>query len=451
MDDLTNTTSLFKEEYKTWFSDLAPEEKQRMVDEALRRRDEQQDFMKELAQDNAKLKEEIDKLLFTPLHALYSEDIPQARWIVDSLIPKNGITVLSAPAGYYKTWLLLEMALKCAKFNATDDSSVAAKAATQSATQSAVEPVTEPATEVVLPSVVDSATDSVSDSKVFNHFQATSTGVLIVNEEVWKGILQDRLKLLIPKEDTIQLNGYNVHFLNQTGFKLREDHINHLIMRCKMLNIDLVMFDSLVRIHNQDENSSTEMKKVFEYLTAFTKEGISVLFTHHHRKSSQFKGLSQNNPGEVMRGSSDISAMVDSHIMVDKKNGNSDLLIISNPKQRLREVLKDFKVFIHKENDYVSFIYGGEYTETDEKQAKKKEWTEPIYEFIKANGVTSIVDVINMFQDKVGNRLARQIVMQLEEERRIVEETRKPKTFVVAEENFGGFQGELLGDITTQN
>ena len=60
MDDLTNTTSLFKEEYKTWFSDLAPEEKQRMVDEALRRRDEQQDFMKELAQDNAKLKEEID-------------------------------------------------------------------------------------------------------------------------------------------------------------------------------------------------------------------------------------------------------------------------------------------------------------------------------------------------------------------------------------------------------
>ena len=71
----------------------------------------------------------------------------------------------------------------------------------------------------------------------------------------------------------------------------------------------MIIFDSLRRFHDRDENSATQMSKVLRWLRRLARRGATVVVIHHQDKSKTFN----------YRGSSDILAGVDVALALSKE------------------------------------------------------------------------------------------------------------------------------------
>ena len=95
------------------------------------------------------------------------------------------------------------------------------------------------------------------------------------------------------------------------------------------------------------------MAQVFDNFLSLRKNGVSILFTHHHRKP----GVQQSrDAGHSLRGSSDILASLDSHLMVDPNKEGTKLRITQN-KMRVAEKLEPFEITIVKSDGRLQFEY----------------------------------------------------------------------------------------------
>jgi len=73
---------------------------------------------------------------------------------------------------------------------------------------------------------------------------------------------------------------------------------------------DLLLLDPLVRLHRQDENSSTDMSALLGFLRRLQRKlATAVILVHHARKNG-----SVGQPGQSLRGSSDLHAFGDSNL-----------------------------------------------------------------------------------------------------------------------------------------
>lgn len=275
------------------------------------------------------------------MNEILSHDFGDVEWVVESLIPKHGMTVISGNPGEFKTWLTILMAI-CITHN----------------------------------------------TAVFGKFKTSQGSVLIVDEEDHMRLVQERLRLLGARsEDTI-------YYLSQSGFKVDSDEARKaLIQLVREKEIKLVIFDSLVRIHQQDENDAKGMSKVFLCASEIVKAGASILLTHHHRKQV---GFGPSNVGQSMRGSSDILASVDCHITVEKKR-DEDRLIIRQSKLRQDVALKPFELCIIRSGTApTGFEYAGEF---DDKKMKVEEAVEAVV-VILADGPKSRTDLIEILSEE---------------------------------------------------
>ena len=230
---------------------------------------------------------------------LMSQKFPEQEYLVDRIIPEASITILSGTAGSFKTYTLLQLA-KCVA----------------------------------------------SGSSLFGQFPTQRSAVLIIDEENGDRLLQKRLRQLETPNDL------PIFFTKKPGFRLDPASASMMLMHCQQENVKLVIIDSLIRIHDADENSAREMSKVFEYLRIFTKNGIAVLVTQHHRKQGQHS----SGGASEMRGSSDILAAVDAHVGVTRKKL---YLTFNQTKQRYAMELEPFQVKVSAtENDF-TFEYLG--------------------------------------------------------------------------------------------
>jgi len=239
---------------------------------------------------------------------LINKNYPESIWVIDSLIPEGCLTVLAGYPSSYKTWLLLDMAIK------------------------------------------------ISKGEIFlEHFKTKRSKVLLIDEESGGKILQQRIKKMTNEENL------DIEIMTLQSFKLEDT--DKIIGICLEKNIQTVMIDSLIRIHSGDENSSSSMAKVFESFKKFKQENITLIFCHHNRKS----GEKSPNPSEDMRGSSEIMAFVDNGISV-RKNGKNNEIIVSPFKSRLDKEAPSFKLEILEEGLF-QFQYQGE---IEEKERKNK-------------------------------------------------------------------------------
>lgn len=276
------------------------------------------------------------KLLPLALRDLMKKEFSGTRWMIEKLIPEESLTCVSGDPSSFKTWLILDIALKVA-----------------------------------------------SGELFLRKFKTTEVGVLLIDEENGERLLCERIKTLGCSN-----NNLPIHFLPYSGFKLSEETVEELIIFCVDRKIKLIIFDSLVRIHNADENSAGEMAGVLGLLKNFSKSGISVIFTHHNRK----KGFSKNKASQEMRGSSDILASVNCHLAVSKKD---DCLEVEQTKLRDAEEIKPFSISIIKKDGKLFFEYIGEIESSyTTKPNRKKE----VEEFI-----ISILDESDrpMFQQEI--------------------------------------------------
>lgn len=238
---------------------------------------------------------------------------------------------------------------------------------------------------------------------ILDKFATNKSNVMIVNEEDSERLVQDRMRLLkITKEEL------PIYYRISYGSKLTEKFVESLIDEAKKNNISVIMFDSLRALHDSDENDSSEMQQILDLLKKISREGITVIFTHHHRKKSH---QTKNDDAEASRGSSAINAAISGHISLEEKEtDDGKVILVRHLKSKAGEKLEPFEIGIETSADLVSFFYRGEH------KAKAQALTEArstlIYELesktylmgrkdfveLKFGGATSIKDATNALE-----------------------------------------------------
>ncbi len=270
---------------------------------------------------------EIEESILKPitLKDLMTKEFPKIPWIAEKLIPMKSIVAISGIPSAYKTWLILDLAIKIAK-----------------------------------------------GEILFDKFITNKTGVLLVDEETGEQWIKERI---------IKLGADNeipIYLLSKTGFKLTDASVKDLINFCNNFQVGIVIFDSLLRIHTaRDENDAVQMAKVISLFQKINNADITVIFTHHHRKQGI---LRSSSPSQDMRGSSDILAAVDCHLAVERKE---DYVIINQTKLRQSEEVKPFRLDVVNEENEFHFNYWGE---IEEEATKKTDIKKAIKEILEKTG-----------------------------------------------------------------
>jgi hypothetical protein len=328
--------------------------------------------------EKIKKEKQREKELFSAITSLkdfLEKKLPPSKWVVDGVIPE-GMTILSSAPGQFKTYLLLALAKQIS-----------------------------------------------NGELAFGHFGLQKRNVLFINEEMGERAMQDRIK---------SINGEfgEFYMTNLAGIKL--DDVSILLKICKEREITLVIFDSLTRIHRLKENDADDVKKIFEAVVVLLKENISVIMTHHHRKTPMFGA---KNGSEEMRGSIDILAQLDCHLAIDAVAIDKTYIVLKQLKIRIAESLPDFRVDI-KKNDTgeISFIYKGNFSKADEVNIKVAKSSEVILKIIEENPGFTKDDIKGKVGGQIGQMAVNACLLDLEKKNIIFSKTQKPKTYFIKEE-----------------
>ena len=315
---------------------------------------------------------------FTPIDDFLKKELPPNKWVAENLIPE-GLTILSSAPGQFKTYMLL---------GTTEQISMA--------------------------------------EKVMGHFEAKKRGVLFINEEMGQRAIQDRMKLL-PGEYG------NFYISNLIDIEISDTDI--ILEFCKEKDITLVVFDSLTRIHNLKENDADDVKKIFKAIKVLLVANISVILTHHHRKAPMFGA---KNGSDEMRGSTDILAQVDCHLMIDSVAPDKSYLTLLQPKIRISEGLPAIKIgIIFDKDNSISFKYRGKFSKMDEMMEKIQECKEAILKVIEENPGITKDKIFVKVAGKVGQATIKSVLPELEKDGVIRSMGNKPKMYYI-NESFGG-------------
>ena len=219
----------------------------------------------------------------------------------------------------------------------------------------------------------------------------------MIDEENSARLLQQRLKMLGAE------NELPVHFLVEQNFRLDDKQITRVIKLCEDESIGLITFDSLVRIHGGNENDATQMAEVFGKIRRFSKAGITVLITHHHRKSK-----SDNNPAQDMRGSSDILAAVDCHLALTRYDNNR--LVLTQTKVRFAEEHEPVEIDVESSQNELSFRYVGTIKPSESKKAKTMSAITVLLEEHKEMNQKELMAALEEADNKVNAKTLRNIL-----------------------------------------
>jgi hypothetical protein len=288
-------------------------------------------------------------------------DLGDQDWAVDKIIPNQGITIISGAPKSFKSWISLHIAI-CIE----------------------------------------------NGLAVFGKYQATQGGVLIIDEENHLRIVKNRLTMLHMNPDSKS----DILLLNQKGFLASDlKHVCSIVNLCDSLEINVVILDSLVRIHHSDENSSRDMAELFDKIKFLCKKGKTVIVLHHERKEGIYKSSAQSR----IRGSSDISAVVDSHISVKKDPNDKTKLTIEHAQSRCDAEEDPFDVRFVVKDGFAEFQYIGK-NEMQAKKSKSSAAIEAITDLLEdlPDGIThgelvkKVMDTAN-----AGERTIRSAIKQL--------------------------------------
>lgn len=289
---------------------------------------------------------------------LMAKPFPPEPWLVEGRMPEHGITVLSGAPNQGKTWVLLSL-----------------------------------------------ATSFLTGLPLFGRLPVKQCkAVLLLDEENGERLIQNRLQLLGYQDADLAF--YMTFF---SDFRAdRPDMVDELLALCKELDVDVILVDSLVRVTSGNENDAGDMAKVSRGFRRLCANGISVVVTHHHRKSQGAEPSS--NMGLELRGSSEITAGIDSHIALTKE-GNT--LTFRQGKLRQAPVQPDFTINLKSSGGLVTLEFAGE--EMGEEFAIKSEIVRLLEEQGELNHRDLLKAAQELFPQKSSTALGRQLELLLEE------------------------------------
>ena len=217
----------------------------------------------------------------------------EIEWCVDGLIPIQSVAILGGPPGQGKSWMLLDLALAV-----------------------------------------------IAGRSWLGRFRTRQGRVLYVDEESPPGLLPHRLHKLI-KAHTQEIPQENLQFVMGQGLCLaRETSLGQLRRTIQATRPTLVIVDSLIRVHGSEENSASEMAKVFGAVKALVREfGCAVLFADHQKKP----GLGTVSQDLMLRGTTEKVAFVDTLLSLTRKDG---ALVVEHSKSRFALPVPSFVIAI---------------------------------------------------------------------------------------------------------
>lgn len=303
-------------------------------------------------------------LSLSELSALTLESPP---WAVESLFESGTVNMISAAPNQYKSWIALHIAVCLA-----------------------------------------------SGTPVFGHFAVERQPVFVWNEEDGPRILKQRLAMLSPSPDL------PIYIYASQGIRLDEKTVVGMVEEMKERNARFLIVDSFISVHGAEENNSKEMQAVMERFKDITRDSLTVLTCHHHRKGANRE---EGNPlGEEARGSSAIVAALHSHLSCRPAVTESDasrIIRISQPKQKCAEKLAPFRVRFAIKDDMATLIYDGE-SKADTNAAKT---AEQVLAFLKGAG--RWVPTKEVVAAKVaGEKATQEALREMERDGRVTSKTR---------------------------
>lgn len=205
-------------------------------------------------------------LAVTAWPELVRDTIPEVPWQIEGILPERGLGSLTADTGVGKTWLLADLALSVA-----------------------------------------------AGELVWGQFALRRPGpVLYLDEESGAAELSRRFSKLAHGRGLAE-RGLPVFALSYASLKVDDPQgLDALLRLVREHRPAVVILDSLIRFHSQDENSNSGMARVTAALRRLTQEGPAVLSAHHPRKLG---GIGISNASiERGRGAKEGVAGLDSYL-----------------------------------------------------------------------------------------------------------------------------------------
>ncbi len=244
---------------------------------------------------------------------LLTGELQPIDWVVDKLIPHEGITILGGDAGVGKSWVVHHLAITIA-----------------------------------------------AGLPFLGQFPTTYCRVTIFDAESGISLIKRRVKKLWKGMSDHHAMPHPLDVdVTTAAFRLDDKaHEQWFIDKIRADGIGLVIVDPLIHSLPQgaNENDSTAMAHFFERVRRIqAATGACFIFVHHSRKQSP---INSSNAGQMLRGSSAIRGILDSHIFIRKIE--SGKLLFEHDKSRQAETLPAFIVSIEDTSDKaIELIYHG--------------------------------------------------------------------------------------------
>lgn len=255
-------------------------------------------------------------------------------------------------------------------------------------------------------------------TKLFDKFEVEKKKVLYIDLEMDEDIIVSRYKSIVNEKEDLDFVHNQIWKIDEP---LQYDWLKNTITT---EGYDVVILDTLTNIHNKTENSADEMKLVNEELLRLIREtGVTIIFLHHNRKPQRGESRNQNSS----RGSTEIINKVSSYLMlrsseisVDENGNFINSLELSQLKARRPEHMKEigFNVLHNKETNKTTWNYVG-YIDKKKKAIEKA--SEKITElFKKGDEEEYTLKELSEIIKEVGESNIRAAVKKLVEEKMLI-------------------------------
>jgi hypothetical protein len=229
----------------------------------------------------------------------FLSDEQKVEWFVPGLIAKNSLGFVAGLPETLKTWLLIDLAVECAR----------------------------------------------GGGKWLKKFPCSKAKVLFIDQERYKGETQRRFKAVIKGKN---LRTADLELFVRTGTTTRLD-LQHSLdaFKKELANIkpDLVIIDSFATFHTSEENDRSSVQKVLEAIKALRSEFNCTFIFIDHENKSVFQDMTEGTPATYgkMVGSVAKPAAAEFVFTVRKNNGTA---VVHHTKSTLAQVQDTFYVSV---------------------------------------------------------------------------------------------------------
>lgn len=294
---------------------------------------------------------------------------PENPWRVEKLIPESGITILAAPSGARKSWVILDMIRDIAK-----------------------------------------------GDPFLGMFKTKKCNVMYVEQETPQEEIQRRGKQLrFPRE--------GIHIVSSKGEPLNlnnDDSVRHLSDLVKLNNISVVVIDTLRSVSGGlKEEKAEEVRAFFNRYKPMAEQGVSVIFLDHTRKPKQFENRSKPAMEQIL-GSQDKIASATNVLMLGPTS-EEDIFSLHQMKLKSGKEEKPFVIKMRDEDGESGrktyLEYGGGFDEDELKVEQAKDFILEYLEEQKDDMKTK--EIIGALKDKVGKSNIETALKQMRKEEAI--------------------------------